>query len=207
MYQLRSEDNTSSRSMQGKRKLANKSACLFDMRESLPRFFNVFERAKEAHNERISLFPPYARGNNLSPNIFQACFTEELMKEFPQNTQLGSYKRLIFRKDGYIVLFKKLNGKRKPLNIKTKNVQQISNQKLVANLFADSGYDEEPILIFGYQKSKIGEIINPQLVYIDEGEVSFYVSEGDIFAIPVLNNTNNLTNESGDSEDKQIVNL
>ena len=50
----------------------------------------------------------------------------------------------------------------------------------MCNLFSDSDYNDEPILYFGYQKNRIGEYINPQLIYIDENIVKFSISEADV---------------------------
>lgn len=170
------EVNDSSRSMQGLRRLVNENECKFDLREVLPRLFATYELAAEAFNEIMGKFPPHARTRNLEANIFQTVFAEKLFDNFGSQAFFGAYGRLILRTDGYIVLFKKLKKNGKPMNIKTNFVQKIATQQQTLSLFSDSDYEDEPILFFGYQKSKAGHFINPQLIYIDQGKVVFSVT-------------------------------
>jgi hypothetical protein len=75
------------------------------------------------------------------------------------------------------------------MNIKTINVQSILNQNQVLDLFSESDYNDEPILYFGYQKNRFGQFVNPQLIYIDEGDVNFSISENDLeITIPISAN-------------------
>ena len=55
------------------------------------------------------------------------------------------------------------------------------------DLFAKSDYNEEPILYFGYQRDKFGNFVNPQLIYIDDGEIKFTINQNDVGVIkPIL---------------------
>ena len=65
------------------------------------------------------------------------------------------------------------------MNIKTKHVNSISNQ-LSLSLFDSDVYQDDPILFFGYKVDRMGEVISPQIVYIDEDSVKWIVSENDI---------------------------
>ena len=51
---------------------------------------------------------------------------------------------------------------------------------MTLDLFTESDYNDEPILYFGYQKNRIGEFVNPQLIYIDEGNIEFAINQSDI---------------------------
>ncbi len=173
---LQSEDNNSSRRMQGLRRLANFDACKFDLREVLPKLFATYESALEAYNDVMGNFPPQVRARNLEANVFQTMFAEKLFENFGTKAFFGAYHRLVLRSDGYIILFKKLDKNGKPMNIKTGFVQKIATQQQTLDLFADSDYEDEPILFFGYQKSRAGHFINPQLIYIDQGEIIFSIN-------------------------------
>lgn len=66
-----------------------------------------------------------------------------------------------------------------PMNIRTRNDDAIRNQAQLS-LF-DGEYDiTTPILYFGYQKSRMGELSDPKLVYIDEDKVKWIITDDDI---------------------------
>lgn len=175
--------------MQGLRRLANVDACKFDLREVLPKLFATFESAIEVFNEKMGSFRPHTRARNLEANVLQTVFAEKLFENFGPNAFFGAYHRLILRSDGYIILFKKLRKNGKPMNIKTNFVQKIAAQQQTLDLFTDSDYEDEPILFFGYQKSRTGHFINPQLVYIDQGEVIFSITNDEgTNIIPIVDN-------------------
>lgn len=174
------EDMNFSRRMQGKRALAVLDTCKIELRRELQRLFIVFDEALKKADVIINQIPPHSRGRGFEPVVMQSCFMDKLLNEFENNAFFGKYKRIILRKKGYLILFKKLNGKGYPMNIKTQNVQSILNQNQVLDLFSGTDYNDEPILYFGYQKNRHGEFINPQLVYIDDGEIIFNITREDI---------------------------
>jgi len=174
------EDNTFSRRMQGKRLLADYETCKIELKNVNPLLFKTYMDAIEKTNEALFLFPPHSRSRNLEASIIQSCFAESLITNFSGDAFFGKYRRLILRVNGYLILFKKLNSKGYPMNIKTINVQSILNQSQVLDLFADTDYNDEPILYFGYQKNRFGEFVNPQLIYIDEGDIKFSIAEADM---------------------------
>lgn len=176
------KDNTSLRRLQGKRAIASEISCKFDLKEELPLLFQIFKDCVDKTNELLFLFPPDCRSRNLEPSIVQSCFAQSLFSQIPRRASFGKHKRLIISVNGYIILFKKLNKKGYPMNIKTTNVQSILNQNQTLDLFANTDYNDDPILYFGYQRNKFGEYINPQLVYIDEGKIKFSLREADIAA-------------------------
>lgn len=177
---LQYENITSSRRKQGKRSLAVYETCKIELKNELNLLFNTFSDALKKSNETLLLFPTHSRSRTLEASIIQSCFAEVLINNFNEKAFYGKYKRLILRAKGYLILFKKLDKKGLPMNIKTINVQSILNQNQVLDLFAETDYNEDPILYFGYQKNRLGEFINPQIVYIDEGEINFTIGETDI---------------------------
>lgn len=189
---LQCKDNESSRRKQGKRLLAVYETSKVELKNEIQILFKVYEEALEKANESLSMFPIHSRSRTLEASIVQSCFAEVLIKTFSEHAFFGKYKRLILRVKGYLILFKKLNRKGYPMNIKTLNVQSILGQSQILDLFADSDYNDEPILYFGYQKTKIGGYQNPQIVYIDDGKIIFTIGEKDIqaelpFSKPVVN--------------------
>lgn len=178
---LQSEDTKSSRRKQGKRLLATFETCKLELRPALNKLFLGFNSALAKATSILAMIPPESRSRGLEPTVLQSCFAEVVFDLFENNKAFyGAYKRLIIRTDGYLILFKKLNDKGFPMNTKTNNVQNILNQSQILDLFSESDYNDEPILYFGYQKDKTGQYCNIQLVYIDEGNIVFTVTEEDI---------------------------
>lgn len=64
------------------------------------------------------------------------------------------------------------------MNVRTGNVNSINDQ-LTLDLFGDSNTNN-PILFFGYKTDKLGNFVEPQIIYIDEGYVKFCITENDI---------------------------
>lgn len=177
---LQGEDNKSSRRMQGKRLLADYDNCKLELKEELNLLFKTFNSALKSTKEELFKFNIRFRSRTLEASIMQSYFAEYLQENFGNKSFYGKYKRLILRTDGYLILFKKFNSKGLPMNIKTTNVQSILNQNQVLDLFAESDYNDEPILYFGYQKNRLGDYVNPQLIYIDEGEIKFSINQDDL---------------------------
>lgn len=190
---FRCEDNKSSRRMQGKRVLAVNETCKVELKNEIQLLYKAYEEALTKSSTVLSMLPVHSRSRTLEASIIQSCFAESLIENFPEKAFFGKYRRLILRVNGYLILFKKLNKKGYPMNIKTVNVQSILNQKQVLDLFSEFDYNDEPILYFGYQKNRFGEYVNPQLIYIDEGEVKFSIVETDVQV--VLNITNRRNND------------
>lgn len=186
-FDLDDKDMNLSRRMQGKRRLASEGVCKVELEKELQLLFNVFYTALDKTNIVLSAFQPSHRSRTFEASVMQSSFAEALSDSFGDKAFYGKYKRLILRVDGYLILFKKLNGKGKPMNIKTINVQSILSQNQVLDLFSNSDYNDEPILYFGYQKNRFGQFVNPQLVYIDEGDINFTITEKDLeILVPVV---------------------
>ncbi len=177
---LSDKDSNLSRRKQGKRRLALADVCKVELKKDAQLLFNVYYDALGKANEVLLSFAPIHRSRTLEASIMQSSFAEALFEKFGDKAFFGKYKRLVLRTNGYLILFKKLNTKGRPMNIKTLSVQSILNQNQVLDLFADSDYEDEPILYFGYQKNRFGQFVNPQLVYIDDSEINFTINEKDM---------------------------
>lgn len=185
------EDSKSSRRMQGKRSLANYENCKLELKKELNLLFKTFNSALNNTKEELFKFNIRFRSRTLEASIMQSYFAEYLQENFGNKSFYGKYKRLVLRTDGYLILFKKFNSKGMPMNIKTTNVQSILNQNQVLDLFAESDYNDEPILYFGYQKNRFGDYVNPQLIYIDEGEIKFSINLNDLDSGLYISKENN----------------
>ncbi|PIB33206.1 hypothetical protein BFP78_02800 [Gaetbulibacter sp. 5U11] len=172
---LRINESTNRR---GKRRQVSKVECLQDLKKDLPKFFLAFNKAVKKFNKVSSLFNPESKVR-FNASVLNTSIVESFQEEFSNNWKWGKYKRFILKLEDYIFLVKKLNNNNKPMNIKTKHVNTISNQ-LSLSLFNSDVYQDDPILFFGYKIDRMGEIISPQIVYIDEDNVRWIVSENDV---------------------------
>ena len=156
---------------EGKRKrIINPKECEFELREILQRLFNTFWNAVRLYESEISLTPIQSRCRGFEANYLNSKIIQCIQAEFEDEWFFGKYNRFIFRINGYIILFKKLNKKDMPMNIPTKYSLSLTNQQQ-GSLFDKDDNGSEPILFFGYNKNRFGEIINPKVVYIDENEI------------------------------------
>lgn len=171
-----------------KRRLASRVGCLCDLKEELPLFFDAYRNACVDYNREIIQTPPESRCRGFEASLLNSKLIHAFQTHFPSNWKYGKYKRFILNKSGYLVLIKKLNSKGMPMNIKTKIVESISLQ-FTGSLFEDSNNIEEPILFFGYKRDKIGNIYQPQVVYIDENHIRWTIAESDIAAIEIIGMT------------------
>lgn len=162
-----------------KRRSINLKECLFDLHDVLPKLFQAFDRAKERFVKEVSDVPPESRIRGYEATVFNTRIVQSLQELFPNDWLFGKYRRFILRPDGYIFLVKKLNSKDMPMNIKTKTIDAIREQKQLS-LFNDETDVSEPVLYFGYRNSRFGEISAPKVVYIDENKVKWTITEEDL---------------------------
>ena len=162
-----------------RRILKDSGECLFDLKDSSKMLFEAFYKAVSLYEEEIVLTPPNARCRGHEAVLLNSKIIQCVMEMFPDNSKFGRYKRFIVRLKGYIFFFKKLDNKNLPMNIKTIHSSLLENQQQ-GKLFDSSDDGAEPILYFGYNKNRFGEIINPKLVYIDEGKLKWQITEKDI---------------------------
>ena len=149
--------------------------------KGLIKFFYAFENAKEKFGSTMKLFPPQARSRGFEASVFQTCLLGELQKAFPEKWKFWKYKRFVITFCGHSFLFKKLNKKGMPMNIKTNANESIINQ-MQTQLFDPTDY-ENPIVFFGWEKSKSGGLINPHFVYIDEGQIRWELRKDELTSL------------------------
>lgn len=164
-----------------KRRIISAKECKHDLEQHLVLLFKSVSQGIDNYNQILSLFPVESRVRALEANILNSKIVEAIQLNFPENWKFGKYKRFILRVNCYNIFFKKLTNKDMPMNVKTRHVEAIENQ-YQSNLFDDPSFSDviEPIVFFGYKKDKWGAIIDPKLVYIDEGQVQWTISESDI---------------------------
>lgn len=162
-----------------KRRLASEMGCKKDLENELPKLFEAFKMAFTDYEREVVQTPPSARARGFEASLLNSKMINSVQTVFPREWKFGKYKRFTLRVNGYIVLFKKLNSKDKPMNIKTNSVSAISNQ-LSMSLFDESTFTTEPILFFGYRKDRLGQITDPKLVYIDENKVQWTITEDEV---------------------------
>lgn len=173
-----------------KRRLASIKECQFDLKKELLLIFSAFYNALKKYEKEIVQTPPESRARGFEASLLNSKMIQSIQEHFPRNWKFGKYKRFTLRINGYIILFKKFNQKGLPMNIKTKSVTAIS-QQLSIPLFGDTTYVAEPILFFGYTKDKLGNIVNPKLVYIDEDEVKWEISRENLSITKIISISNN----------------
>ena len=180
MVYLNSSANVDNLSEKRKRKrVINSKECQYDMKGVLLLIFMAYHKAVKLYNDEISLTNPQDRTRGMEATYFNSKLMQCLREYFDTDLKRGKYGRMFLYENGYITLFKKLNKYGMPMNIRTKLVTSIENQ-LEGNLFNSDDDGSSPIIFFGYLKSKIGEMIHPRLVYIDEGCVKWTINEDEV---------------------------
>jgi hypothetical protein len=162
-----------------KRRIISQDECISDLSDWLSLVFNAAGRAVTLFEKEIALTPPQSRSRGFEASFLNSKMIQCIQEDFPDNWKFGRYKRFILRLKGYNILFKKLNGRNFPMNIKTKSSDAIINQ-LQGDLFDvtnDFAAAAEPIVFFGYKKDGLGVIGDMKLVYIDENKVKWTVVE------------------------------
>ncbi|MDT0644977.1 hypothetical protein RM553_19245 [Zunongwangia sp. F363] len=192
-----------SASRRGKRRQVSREECLLDLKKDLPKFFMAFNKAVKKYNKVASMFNPNSKVR-FDASVLNTSIVESLQEEFSDNWKWGKYKRFILKLGDYIFLVKKFNNRNKPMNIKTKHVNTISNQ-LSLSLFDNDVYQDDPILFFGYKIDRMGEIVSPQIVYIDEDQVKWIVSENDVTTVENLFESKKTTNSVKVSVKEELV--
>ena len=112
-----------------KRRIISKKECLFELKDDIAKFFEVFYKAVDAYNGEIKLTPIAARPRNLEANLFLAKLLQIVVVEYPHNWTLGSYKRFVVRIDGCHILNKILYNKDMSMNITSLSQQAIGQQQ------------------------------------------------------------------------------
>lgn len=136
-------------------------------KEHFAEVFRAYTLGLMRYNDEIQQTIPQARAR-LDSVLLNAKITESFIIHFPESYSVGKYKRVIFRwADAPVqLIIKKLTSNSKPSYVPTILSDAIQNQEQMS-LFEGCYQIEEPILIFGYSRSKTGEVIEPRIVYFD----------------------------------------
>lgn len=194
-----------------KRREVSRKEASYDLKSQLIRMCKAFNKGVEHYHESIAAWQPVLRSKRFESIALNESINLALMKEFPNEWMFGKYRRFILRINGYLIFVKKLDKHDKPSNIKTKHVNTVSNQ-LALPLFSDEDAYTEPILFFGYSKDKQGEISSPRVVYIDEDQVKWIITENEVMTINLnekslnINKGNNIAGEPEVKLKDKIIN-
>jgi len=162
-----------------RKRIKNAKECKFEMKHVLVDLFECFHRALSKYNNLVNQIVPEARVRGYEATLFNSLMIESVESVFKHDWLFGKYKRFILRKNEYLILFKKLDKKGKPMYIKTKISEAIQNQ-IEGDLFGSTDNGCEPIIYFGYKKNSIGDIVDPQIVYMDDGNVKWTIKENEL---------------------------
>lgn len=162
-----------------RRRIINAQECKHELHVPLLRMFRAFWNAKRNYEIEVVQTPYSARCRGFGASLFNSKIIQSTQFEFRENCSFGRYKRFMLRINGYIILFKKLDNHDMPMNVSTNSALRIRNQEQ-GYLFDNLDDGTEPILFFGYNTTRFGEIVNPKLVYIDEDKVRWVITEKDI---------------------------
>lgn len=180
--------------IQNRRMIRSQDECEHDLHEEIPLLFVAFSNAVKLYEQELAQTPPpYPRGFEAA--LMNAKIIQCIRKFFPDHSIYGKYKRFILRINGYNILFKKLNSKGLPMNVRTKFADSIDSQ-LTLDLFQDEADAQNSILFFGYKKNSFGEIEDVKLVCIDNGTVKWEITEESIQrTIPISAISTSVNNE------------
>lgn len=150
-----------------KRNLIEKEEFNEIFKEHFSEVFRAYTLGLMRYNEEIQQTIPQARVR-LDSVLLHAKITESFIAHFPESYSIGKYKRVIFRwADAPVqLIIKKLSMDSRPSYIPTMLSGAIQNQDQ-ASLFMDNTQTVEPILIFGYSRSRAGAVVDPRIVYFD----------------------------------------
>lgn len=165
-----------------KRKRISKEEALAVLEEYHQELFQAYWDGIDKYNIEINQTIPEARVR-LNSVLLNAKLTESFILHFPDRWTAGKYGRIIFRWEGLSMLIKKVNKSGKPSYIPTLLSDSIVSQ-LQQPLFEDDAFKEDAILIFGYTKDKDGQIVNPRIIYYDNGPI-WMIDKDDIITTPV----------------------
>lgn len=148
-----------------KRKRITKNEALELLKDCYEDIFKAYYNGLANYNEEVRMTIPEARTRLVGP-LLNAKMTESFILAFPENWSKGKYGRIIFRWNGILMLIKKLDNNDRPSYIPTILSDAIVNQYQMS-LFPGDDAKEEPILIFGYTKDNLGQLVNPRIVLYD----------------------------------------
>lgn len=164
------------RELNKRKRIISRKECEYDMKETLHLMFEAYYHAVRLYNDEIRKTPIEDRTRGMEASYFNSKMIQCMRFRLGDYVKRGKYGRRMLVKDGYIILFKKLNNKNMPMNVRTCFSDSIENQ-LQGTLFEGDNDGTLPILFFGYKKDRFGQLHNPRVVYIDEGDVKWVIDE------------------------------
>ena len=179
-----------------RKRIISSQECQFDMKDALQHIFSAYHEAVKLYNLEIGMTNPQDRIRGLEASYFNSKLMQCLRSYFDTHLKRGKYGRMFLYENGYIVLLKKIGKNGKPMNIRTKLMDAIENQ-LMGNLFNAEEDGSSPMIFFGYSKSRLGEIVHPRILYIDENSVKWTIEENEITPINEVNLFGNVVSSHG----------
>lgn len=152
----------------GKRKIISKKDMLDVLKESYQQLFAAYYEGLARYNEDIQTFIPEARVR-LEAALLNSRLTESFIKHFPDRWWQGRYGRIIFRWNGVSLIIKKLKANSSPSYIPTRLSDGIINQQQLPLFSSKEDGIDDSILLFGYTKDRLGQLVNPRIVLYDGG--------------------------------------
>lgn len=162
-----------------RKRIISAKECKIVLRTIIARLFEAYDDAVKQYNKEIVQTPPEARMRGFEAHLLNVKIVQSMQKYFCGDWKTGKYGRFMLYVKGYIIFFKKLNKNDMPMNIRTKMTDSIENQ-IQGSLFEGDEDPIAPILFFGYKKNKLGELVDPKLVYIDENKVKWTIDRSTI---------------------------
>jgi hypothetical protein len=157
-----------------RKRITNQKECEHDLRDDLPLFREAFQKAKETFDEKTEGIDPNLTARAFSANSFNTYVSNHLKEVYGPRIRRGKGGRIILHLKDYIILIKKLDSKGYPMNSKSIRDDAIRNQEQ-GNLFGDEYDGTKPILYLGYQRDKLKQFCNLQIVYLDECKKMFAI--------------------------------
>ena len=166
-----------------KRRSITKEFAYGVLKDCIGGMFTAYFKAIDKFNVEIDQTIPEARVR-LYSTLLNAKLVESFILTFPDNWTNGKYGRVIFRWDDVQIIIKKLNAKGKPSYIPTLLSDKILSQYQSDLFEGDDSAKAEPVLIFGYTKDKMGQLVDPRIVYFDN-DVKWELTKDDVLRKPV----------------------
>ncbi len=170
-----------------KRQAITKEEAVELLRQYAELIFSAYDSALDKYNVEIRQTNPIAR-TRLSSALLNAKMVESFADMFPDNVTLGKYGRVLFRYERCQLIIKKLSSTSRPSYISTKLSNTILTQGQAELFDGDENARREPLLTFGYTKDRLGNLVNPRIVYFDEEPIWEIVPSDFAVTLPFTDN-------------------
>lgn len=135
-------------------------------RGDLQEFAKIFKEAFSMMKEESADKPQHFKNKNYHATVMSGNVAGLLRENFPNAVKDGPHDRLMFSREGkFCLYFKKLDGRKKPSNVRTEYAELVAYQKTI------KGGDKMPIIFIGYTvDDSWSELTGFYAVYIDNGK-------------------------------------